>query len=74
MRPTRNGTGRIVVPETTPRRLGLDAGGVLRIRARDALKKLTLEQGAGGVVAVPGEPLAPLTDEMVRAALEGTRR
>lgn len=80
MRPTTNSTGRIVTPDATPMQLGLYAGGVLQIRARDALnfapvaEALTLEQRVGAVVAVPREPLAPLTDEMVRAALEGTRR
>lgn len=81
MRTTIDGAGRIVIPKATRARLGLDAGRVVEIRERDGLLEiapvaaaLTLEQRAGGVVAVPGEPLPPLTDEMVRATLEGTRR
>ena len=81
MRTTIDGAGRIVIPKATRARLGLDAGRVVEIRERDGLLEiapvaaaLTLEQRAGGVVAVPDEPLPRLTDEMVRATLEGTRR
>lgn len=81
MRTTIDGAGRIVIPKATRTRLGLDAGRVVEIREREGLLEiipmaavLTLEQRAGGIVAVPAEPLPPLTDEMVREALEGTRR
>jgi hypothetical protein len=62
-------------------KLGLEAGGVVTVRERDGLLELepagtamTLTERRGGPVAVPDEPLPPLTDDMVRATLEGTRR
>jgi AbrB family looped-hinge helix DNA binding protein len=81
MRTTIDGAGRIVIPKATRARLGLEAGRVVEIRERDGLLEIapvaaamSLEQRPGGLVAVPEEPLPPLTDEMVRATLEGTRR
>jgi AbrB family looped-hinge helix DNA binding protein len=81
MRTTIDGAGRIVIPKATRSRLGLEAGKVVEIRERDGLLEIepvatvmTLEQRGGGLVAVPDEPLPPLTDAIVRATLEGTRR
>ena len=81
MRTTIDGAGRIVIPKATRTRLGLEAGKVVEIRERDGLLEnepvataMALEQRRGGLVAVPEEPRPPLTDAMVRATLEGTRR
>jgi AbrB family looped-hinge helix DNA binding protein len=81
MRTTIDSAGRIVIPKATRTRLGLEAGKVVEIREREGLLEIepvasvmALEQRGAGLVAVPEEPLPPLTDAMVRAALEGTRR
>lgn len=81
MQTTIDGAGRIVIPKATRSRLGLEAGRVVEIRERDGLLEIepvaaamALKRRGGGLVAVPDESLPPLTDEMVRATLEGTRR
>ncbi len=81
MRTTIDAAGRIVIPKATRSRLGLEAGKVVEIRERDGLLEIepvatvmTLKPRAGGMVAVPEEQLPPLTDAIVRATLEGTRR
>lgn len=81
MQTTIDGAGRIVIPKATRVRLGLEAGKVVEIREREGRLEIepvatamALKKRAGGRVAVPDEPLPPLTDEMVRATLEGTRR
>lgn len=81
MRTTIDGAGRVVIPKATRTRLGLEAGKVVEIRERDGLLEIApvatamaLKRRGGGLVAVPEETLPPLTDEMVRATLEGTRR
>ena len=81
MRTTIDAAGRIVIPKAIRTRLGLEAGKVVEIRERDGLLEIepvatvmSLELRGGGLVAVPEEALPPLTDAMVRAALEGTRR
>jgi AbrB family looped-hinge helix DNA binding protein len=73
--------GRIVIPKAIRTRLGLEAGKAVEIRERDGVLEIepvatvmALEERRGGLVAVPDEPLPPLTDAMVRATLEGTRR
>lgn len=81
MRTTIDSAGRIVIPKATRARLGLEAGRVVEIREQDGLLEIvpvaavmSLRKSAGGLVAVPEEDLPPLTDAMVRATLEGTRR
>jgi AbrB family looped-hinge helix DNA binding protein len=81
MKTTIDAAGRVVVPKALRDRLGLTGGGVLEIRERDGrieiepvATAMTLEDRDGGPVAVPGEELPPLTDEIVRATLERTRR
>jgi AbrB family looped-hinge helix DNA binding protein len=72
--------GRVVIPKPLRVRLGLEQGGVVEIRERDgrieiepAATPMSLAR-AGGRVAVPAEELPPLTDELVRATIERTRR
>jgi len=81
MRTTIDGAGRVVIPKDLRERLGLSGGRLLEIRERDgrieieaATEPMTLEQREGGAVAVPEQPLPPLTDEVVRATIERTRR
>jgi AbrB family looped-hinge helix DNA binding protein len=73
--------GRIVIPKALRERLGLEPGRIVDIRERDgrieiepAPTPMTLVRRRGGQVAVPESPLPPLTDEIVRATIEGTRR
>ena len=78
---TIDGAGRIVIPKATRSRLGLEAGQVVEIREREGLleiepvaSEMVLKRRGGGLVAVPDQHLPPLTDDMVRATLDGTRR
>lgn len=81
MKATMDAAGRIVIPKPLRQRLHLVAGEALVIRERDgrleiepAPTPMALEVRSGGVVAVPREPLPPLTDEIVRETLERSRR
>jgi AbrB family looped-hinge helix DNA binding protein len=73
--------GRVVIPKALRVRLGLEQGRVVDIRERDgrieiepAAVPMSLARRAGGLVAVPDENLPSLTDEVVRATIERTRR
>jgi len=73
--------GRVVIPKPLRARLGLDHGRVVEIRERDgrieieaASVPMSLARRARGRVAVPAEELPALTDELVRATIERTRR
>jgi AbrB family looped-hinge helix DNA binding protein len=73
--------GRVVIPKPLRDRLGLEQGRVVDIRERDgrieiepAPVAMSLSQRPGGRVAVTEEVLPPLTDELVRATIERTRR
>lgn len=73
--------GRILIPRDMRERLGIRRGRPLEIRERDGRieieptsTSMTLVRRSGGAVAVPGEKLPPLTDELVRDTLERTRR
>lgn len=81
MRTTIDRTGRVLVPKALRVELGLAAGQALEIKARDgylevapAVTEVTLERRGKGYVAVPAEPMPPLTTEMVRDTLERIRR
>jgi AbrB family looped-hinge helix DNA binding protein len=81
MQTTIDTAGRVVIPKDLRDRLGLTGGRILEIREQEgrieiepAAVAMSLEERAGGPVAVPAEGLPPLTDEIVRATLERTRR
>ncbi len=81
MTTTIDSAGRLVIPKSTREKLGLGAGQVVEIRERDGwieiepiATAMTLEHTQRGVVAVPATELPPLTDAMVRDAIERTRR
>ena len=70
-----------MIPKALRARLGLRGGEVLDIRERDGLIEIEpaptpmrlVDEGDGAVAAVPQHGLPPLTDELVRATLEGSR-
>jgi AbrB family looped-hinge helix DNA binding protein len=73
--------GRIVIPKALRARLGFEQGREVEIRERDgrieiepAAVPMSLARRSGGPVAVPAEELPPLTDEIVRATIEQSRR
>lgn len=73
--------GRVIVPKALREQLGLSPGRELDIRERDGVlviepmpTPVTLVRRGKRVVARPAEPLPELTQDIVRAALEGTRR
>ena len=73
--------GRIVVPKALRDALGLTPGQRLEITAADgrleiaiAATAMTLKKRGKGLVAVPDVPMAPLTSEQVRDAIERMRR
>ena len=81
MRSAIDDAGRVVTPKELRQRLGLRRGRPVEIRERDghleiepAATPMTLVRRGGGPVAVPAEKLPPLTDELVRDTLDGTRR
>jgi AbrB family looped-hinge helix DNA binding protein len=81
MKSTIDGAGRVVIPKSLRLRLGLRGGETLEIRERDgtieiepAATPMTLVEREGAVVAVPEGDLPSLTDDIVRATLERTRR
>lgn len=81
MRSAIDSAGRLVIPKPLRDRLGLAGGQALEIREHDgrieieaAPTPMKLVKRRDGPVAVPREALPPLTDDMVRATLERTRR
>ena len=81
MRTSIDGAGRVVVPKSLRDALGLTPDTELEIEARDGKVEITpaptamrLERRGGASVAVPDEPLPPLSADVVRATLERTRR
>jgi AbrB family looped-hinge helix DNA binding protein len=81
MRSAIDSAGRVVIPKPLRVRLGLEQGQIVEIRERDgrieiepASTPMSLASTAGGRVAVAGQEMPPLTDELVRATIEQTRR
>ena len=73
--------GRVVVPKTLRDELGLHPGLALEIHARDGAlviepvpTEIKLVRRGKRMVAVPAVRLPALTQDEVRAALEGSRR
>ncbi len=81
MKTTIDSAGRVVVPKKLREILGLRGGEVLEIRETDGRIELEpvptevrLEDRDGGLVGVAEEDLPPLSDDLVRATLERSRR
>ena len=81
MQITIDAAGRVVIPKSMCDSLGLTGGGTIEIREREgvieiepAATTMRLEEWNGHLVAVPDRELPPLTDDLVRATLEKTRR
>ena len=73
--------GRVVIPKPLRDRLGLEGGEVVEIHERDgrieiepATTAMSLVKRDRGLAAVPDEKLPSLSDEVVRATLDRTRR
>lgn len=70
-----------MIPKSMRDVLGIDGPSELELTERDGALELTvpyikahLEQRDGFTVIVPDEPVPPLTTEMVREAIERSRR
>jgi bifunctional DNA-binding transcriptional regulator/antitoxin component of YhaV-PrlF toxin-antitoxin module len=81
MRIAIDSVGRLVVPKALRSELGITGPAELEAVARDGVIELAVadtparvEDRAGGPVIVPDEPMAPLTVEDVRAAIDRVRR
>ena len=81
MRTTIDRAGRIVVPKAIRERLGLGGGAEVEVVERDGTIEITpsalavvIEETPEGPVAVPVEPVPPLTQTEVLAAIDATRR
>ena len=81
MRSAIDASGRVVIPKELRDRLGLRGSRPIEICERDgrieiepATTPMSLVRRTGGSVAVPDEKLPLLTDDIVRDALERTRR
>jgi bifunctional DNA-binding transcriptional regulator/antitoxin component of YhaV-PrlF toxin-antitoxin module len=73
--------GRLVVPKALRSELGITGPTELEVVARDGVIELAVadvparvEDQAGGPVIVTDTPMAPLTVEEVRAAIDRVRR
>lgn len=81
MRTTIDHAGRIVIPKPIRSRLGLTGGQAVEVVEHDGAIEITpaatemrLEERDGRLVAVADEELPVLTDDMVREALDRSRR
>ena len=78
---TIDAAGRMVIPKPMRESPRLTSGGPIEVREREgvieiepATTAMRLEERNGHLVAVPDRELPPLTDDLVRATLEKTRR
>ena len=81
MRSAIDSAGRVVIPKALRDRLALGRSRAVEISERDGkieiepvTTPMSLVKRRGGVVAVPEGNLPPLTDDVVRATIERTRR
>lgn len=81
MKTTIDAGGRVVIPKEVRDALGLSAGQAVDVAVLDGRISIDvtgvgmhLEVVEGVPVAIPEEPLPPLTIDLVRATLEGLRR
>jgi AbrB family looped-hinge helix DNA binding protein len=81
MRTAIDAAGRVIVPKSLRDEIGLRPGSPLEIRASDGAlviepipTAVTLVRRGKRMVARPAAKLPKLTQEEVRAALEGSRR
>lgn len=81
MQITIDGAGRVVIPKSIRRSLGLGSGQALEVSERDGRIELVpvgprvwIEERDDGLVAVTDEPVTPLTVDDVRALVERSRR
>jgi AbrB family looped-hinge helix DNA binding protein len=81
MKTTIDAAGRVVIPKALRDRLGWIGGEALELRESEgrielepAPTPMALERTKHGLVAVPQRLLPALTDDIVRATLERSRR
>ena len=81
MRIAIDAAGRLVVPKPLREELGIGGPAELEAASRDGVIELTVadidarvEERGGTPVIVPDAPVAPLTADEVRAAIDRTRR
>ncbi|MHB8234848.1 MAG: AbrB/MazE/SpoVT family DNA-binding domain-containing protein [Solirubrobacteraceae bacterium] len=81
MRVAIDAVGRIVIPKPMREELGINGPSELELTAVDGTLELTvpyvkahLEDRDGFTVIVPDEPVPPMTSEMVREAIDRSRR
>lgn len=81
MRVAIDGVGRVVIPKPMREALGIDGPTELELTEVDGRLELTvpyvkahLEVRDDFTVIVPDEPVPPMTTEMVRDAIERSRR
>jgi len=76
-----DGVGRIVIPKSLRDELGISGPADLELTAADGILELTvpdvpahLEERHGLVAIVPDQPMAPMSVEETRTAIERVRR
>lgn len=81
MRSAIDSAGRVVIPKALRDRAGLEGPKAVEIVERDGRieiesvpTRMALRKRRGSLVAVPEKKLPSLTDEVVRAAIERSRR
>jgi AbrB family looped-hinge helix DNA binding protein len=81
MKTTIDSAGRIVIPKEIRRQAGIEAGALMEVRLREgcieiepAPAKMKLERRGRLMVAVPNEPVPPLTAAVVEKTRQKLRR